>query len=145
MRIAQFSCQVTSADETADEPAHHVAEYELEGEIMPSGLGPINICCDAPPYPIIEACKRIGLERPEDVRWCRMRHFMNGEDGHGELVNVQAWKAFFKIHKRAITCDCGQNLPTLEKCTFTFITGRELSYAIGQCQRCLTVFWEEEP
>jgi hypothetical protein len=41
------------------------------------------------------------------------------------------------------TCSCGTRLPLLERVTFTFTTGREETYLVGQCARCHTVFWEE--
>jgi hypothetical protein len=47
------------------------------------------------------------------------------------------------MNKSGSACDCGHPLPVLEKCTFTFITGREVSYLIGQCPRCHAVFWED--
>ena len=111
---------------------------------MAQSLGPVDIYCDSPPYPIVQACNRIGLQRPEDVRWCRMSHFLSGHDGRGEVIGMMAWKSLLGIGRpRELTCDCGHPLPTLERCTFTFITGREASYMIGQCSRCLTVFWED--
>ncbi len=111
---------------------------------MALDLGPIEINCDAPPYSIIQACRRVGVQRPEDVRWCRITHFLNGEGSGDEPANVQAWKVFLGMSKaRKMACSCGHKMPLMEKCTFTFITGREVSYFIGQCNRCLTVFWDE--
>ncbi len=40
-------------------------------------------------------------------------------------------------------CTCGEKLPELERVTFTFTTGREECYLLGQCAHCGTVFWEE--
>lgn len=109
---------------------------------MPSHLGPIDVYCDAPPYSIIQACNRIGLERPEDVRWCRMSHYLS-EESHGDSLG-QSWKTVFGTTKPTrLLCGCRQPLPPLEKCTFTFITGREVSYFIGQCKRCDRVYWDE--
>ena len=34
---------------------------------MSSRLGPLQIECDAPPYMIVSACRKIGFESPEDV------------------------------------------------------------------------------
>jgi hypothetical protein len=109
---------------------------------MPQSLGPIEVYCDAPPYPIIQACNRIGLHRPEDVRWCRMSHLLDGQDDQGEAVGSHGWRMLLG-NKPSSSCDCGHPLPVLEKCTFTFITGREVSYLIGQCPRCHAVFWED--
>jgi hypothetical protein len=111
---------------------------------MPQSLGPIDVYCDAPPYPIIQACNRIGLHRPEDVRWCRMSHLMSKHDGRGESIGHHGWRVLLGTGKSGpMGCDCGQPLPGLEKCTFTFITGREVSYMMGQCTRCHAVFWED--
>jgi len=41
------------------------------------------------------------------------------------------------------TCRCGQKLPSLDRYTFTYLTGHEASYLLGQCPRCKTVYWEE--
>jgi hypothetical protein len=107
-------------------------------------LGPLEIVCDAPPYSIIQACQRIGIKTPEDVRWCRMTHFCYGDTAEDDPLRVQAWKLFLGMGRAGkAACNCGQKLPSLEKCTFTFLTGRELSYYIGQCPRCRTVYWDE--
>jgi hypothetical protein len=111
---------------------------------MPLHLGPIDICCDAPPYSIIQACQRVGIKTPEDVRWCRMTHLDSGDFAKEEPANVRAWKYFLGMGAGSRgACSCGERLPNLEKCTFTFITGRELSYYLGQCQRCRSVYWDE--
>jgi hypothetical protein len=112
---------------------------------MQSHLGPIDIVCDAPPYSIIQACNRIGIQRPEDVRWCRMSHYLSGEDGRKDSLHFAPWKTMFSATSKAsrLNCACGHALPILEKCTFTFITGREASYFIGQCKRCLRIYWDE--
>jgi hypothetical protein len=111
---------------------------------MAAGLGPIEIQCDAPPYSIIQACQWVGIERPEDVRWSRMSHFLSEDNERHELFNVHAWKSFLGMSRAGrMSCTCGHALPRLEKCTFTFITGKEVSYYIGQCERCKSVFWEE--
>ena len=39
---------------------------------MSSELGLLEVECDAPPYPIVRACRKLGLIAPEDVRWCGM-------------------------------------------------------------------------
>jgi hypothetical protein len=36
---------------------------------MFTSLGPIDVCCEAPEYPIVEACKQLGFRSPWDVRW----------------------------------------------------------------------------
>ena len=39
---------------------------------MAENLGPIDVLCDAPPYPVVKACAGLGFTRPQDVRWCRI-------------------------------------------------------------------------
>ena len=110
---------------------------------MAKHLGPIEILCDAPPYSIIQACNRIGVQRPEDVRWCRMSRFAQ-DQVPGQVIAGHAWKSLLGMSAgKKGACGCGQDLPLLEKCTFTFITGRQASYYIGQCKRCHRVYWDE--
>jgi hypothetical protein len=40
-------------------------------------------------------------------------------------------------------CFCGEKLPVLTLHIFTLSSGKELSYYLGQCGRCRTIFWEE--
>jgi hypothetical protein len=108
-------------------------------------LGPLDIDCDCPPYAIVQASKRIGIRRPEDVRWCRLIHFLNEPPSWRELLSLQSWKYFLggREWRKAKVCVCGQPLPCLAKYAFTYNTGSEESYLLGQCGRCRTVFWEE--
>jgi len=111
---------------------------------MSNPLGPIEIHCDAPPYPVVRAGHRIGLHSPEDVRWCRLSHFLKQPEGWREVLSLQAWKQLLGMGGPCRgNCTCGQKLPVLEKYTFTFRNGGEASYLIAQCGRCQTVFWEE--
>jgi hypothetical protein len=48
-------------------------------------LGPIDVDCDAPSYMIVQACRQLVMQSPEDVRWCRMRHFLGVMAGKGWL------------------------------------------------------------
>jgi hypothetical protein len=112
---------------------------------MSSQLGPIEICCDCPPYSVVRASKRIGLEFPEDVRWWRLSDFRKqGEQSWG-LFRPRTWRLPWGTTRPAHrdTCSCGAKLPLLQRYAFTFRTGNESSYLIGQCLRCRTVFWEE--
>ncbi|HEV3258668.1 MAG TPA: hypothetical protein VG013_17465 [Gemmataceae bacterium] len=103
----------------------------------------LDIDCDAPSYAIVRACRRIGVVTPEDVRWCRMNRFLSAHPTWREVLKRPPWKALLGMAQpEARTCSCGQKLPLLEKCTFTFNTGQEVSYLIGQCRRCRTVFWD---
>ncbi len=111
---------------------------------MSSQLGPIEVYCDAPPYPVVRACRRVGIRAPEDVRWCRLSHFLSQVAGWKGLFHPFTWKKILgHAEGEDRACTCGDHLPVLEKVTFTFTTGREESYLIGQCGRCATVFWEE--
>ena len=112
---------------------------------MSSPLGPIEILCDAPPYPIVRAGHRIGLLTPEDVRWCRMSRFLKEHaERPGGGFHLPGWKLLLGMGRGPEgACTCGQKLPLLERYTFTFRTGEEVFYLIGQCGRCRTVFWDE--
>jgi hypothetical protein len=104
----------------------------------------LDVECDAPPYVIVRASRQVGLQRPEDVRWTRLSQFpacVGGRQhapGHcrGDRSAVQRQPA-------GKPCVCSRGLPLLAKCTFTFNTGRVVSYWMGQCQGCRTIFWDE--
>jgi hypothetical protein len=107
-------------------------------------FGPIEIHCDAPPYPIVRACRRLGFAVPEDVRWCRLSRFLSEPEGLLELLPFPLWKTFFgRKGPRPRRCTCGQELPRLEKYRFTFLTGSEVEYLLGQCGRCQAIYWDE--
>ena len=112
---------------------------------MASQLGPIDLECDAPIYPIVRASRSIGIHAPEDVRWCRLSHFLGRSASWLGLLDALGWNKLVGRGQApdAATCSCGEKLPMLEKVTFTFATGREESYLLAQCSRCQTVFWEE--
>ncbi|MCI0459912.1 MAG: hypothetical protein L0Z62_23420 [Gemmataceae bacterium] len=111
---------------------------------MMSQFGPLEIDCDAPTYSVVHACVALGFEDPLDVRWCRLSHFLSGDAERAGLFSLQAWKQFFGMgRQREKTCSCGQHLPAVERCTFTFLSGKKSDYLIGQCRRCRTIFWDE--
>jgi hypothetical protein len=107
---------------------------------MSSQLGPLEIHCDSPAYSIVRACHLIGFHTPEDVRWYRMSHFLGSEEASGP-GGGKFFAGLFGGRER--TCSCRHKLPVLEKYTFTFLTGHEASYLLGQCPGCSTIFWEE--
>jgi hypothetical protein len=109
---------------------------------MSSSLGPIDIVCDAPPYSIVRAGRGLGFYSPEDVRWCRLSTFRSDHESRWELLNPLNWKAALG-GGRAITCSCGQELPLMERYVFTYGTGAQAVYLLGQCVRCHSIFWEE--
>jgi hypothetical protein len=104
-----------------------------------------DVDCDAPSYPIVRACRGLGFNCPEDVRWCHMtpappprRHTSEG------VFNFQAWKAFFtKAEPKGPSCFCGTPMPRLESYTFTLLSGKEMRYLLGQCTNCRTIYWNE--
>jgi hypothetical protein len=99
---------------------------------MSADLGPIDIVCDAPPYPVVRACEKHTFRSPADVRWARLER--PAGNGSGELPALPG---------RGPACSCGQPMPSLEVCTFIFfVTGKHVSYFLGQCRRCGTMFWE---
>jgi hypothetical protein len=105
-------------------------------------LGPIDMDCDAPSYSIVRASRRLGLRDPEDVRWCQMSHLQDQQLGRSGFA-PWAWKLWASPDQGTPEiCFCGQALPMLELCTFTFDTGREECYFLGQCNHCRTVFWK---
>jgi hypothetical protein len=107
----------------------------------------MEINCDAPPYPVVQACQRLGIRSPEDVRWRRLSQVFAGEGSQRTAAHNALWKLFFGWGQPAIaggrTCTCGQKLPELGKFTFTYRSGKEATYLLGQCRRCLTIFWDE--
>jgi hypothetical protein len=99
--------------------------------------------CDAPPYPIVQGSRMVGIVRPEDVRWCRLSHFFPDQNRRLELFDVRTWKTLLGgSDGKATHCSCGRELPKLERYTFTFLNGKEVDYLLAQCPRCRTVFWE---
>jgi hypothetical protein len=111
---------------------------------MSGKLGPIDVCCDAPPYPVVRATRRFDFHTPEDVRWRRMSRFLHEREGWHGVFNTESWKALLGMGGRARSaCSCGQELPILERYTFLFLSGGQASYLLGQCGRCHTIFWED--
>jgi hypothetical protein len=115
-----------------------------EEDAMPNQLGPVEINCDAPAYPFVQACRQVGIQNPEDVRWCRISHLISEQPScrnpHpclwvlGRAAGAESSDA---------KCFCGQCLPPLEKFIFFLSSGVEKPYFLGQCSRCHTVFWDE--
>jgi hypothetical protein len=103
----------------------------------------LEIRCDAPAYSIVQACRMVGIQNPEDVRWCRLSQLREGQARQLELFKPHTWKAFWEMQEPAGSCcSCGQGIPRLEQITFTYLSGKAVNYFVGQCPRCRTVFWE---
>jgi len=106
---------------------------------MSSQLGPIEICCDAPSYLIVQACERLRFRSPLDVPWWRLSHYLNENSSRFGVWNL----LFAKTRAEKKTCHCGAPLPILEDYAFTFACGKVANYGLAQCPRCRTIFWEE--
>ena len=111
---------------------------------MMSRLGLLEVECDAPPYPIVRACRKLGMSHPEDVRWCRKSRFHKRDQSWMSFLASPLWGRLLgrsEGHEQA--CNCGQPLPTLESFSFTFQSGEQMDYEMAQCPRCGTVYWEK--
>ncbi|HZU38628.1 MAG TPA: hypothetical protein VFA18_22065 [Gemmataceae bacterium] len=102
---------------------------------MSEQFGPLEVECDAPSYAVVRACSELGIQTPEDVRWCRLSHWLNGPHGLQRLLQAKGRSAERQ-------CLCGSSLPHMQGYLFTFNTGKEVFYLLGQCSRCHTVFWD---
>lgn len=110
---------------------------------MNEQFGPLECCCDAPPYGIVRGCHLIGLKNPEDVAWHRLSHPPKGRQG---LFRPQDRKMQGKTKETATECcTCGRALPALETYDFTLVGGGEVRYLLGQCAHCHTILWDEIP
>jgi hypothetical protein len=110
---------------------------------MSKQLGPIEVCCDAPPYCVVRACRGVGIRSPEDVRWLRMSTFRGRSPGHARGV-VCYLRALFRgaSQPASRTCTCGRALPELGTTVVAVDEGEQVAYLLGQCARCRTVFWD---
>jgi hypothetical protein len=105
---------------------------------MSSQLGPIEVCCDAPPYAMVAACEGLGFQTPLDVRWCRL---VPERKGAGI---THSWKSFFGLGRaRGRACSCGAPLPALARYEFFAGEVKEADYFLGQCRHCRTIYWKE--
>lgn len=104
----------------------------------------IELDCDAPPYPIVRACRWLDYRSPEDVRWCHLSHVPKPTRRPRQVFSWQAWKSLFaKGAAPSAACTCGEALPQLEPCTITMRSGQQVRFLFGQCQRCHTMYWRE--
>ncbi len=111
---------------------------------MSSDLGVLELECDAPPYAIVRACRMLGMNAPEDVRWCRKGR--PHKEGHGwmSFLARRTWgRLLGRGQAEEPTCICGRSLPDLECYSFLFQTGEQVEYAMTQCPRCRTICWEK--
>lgn len=111
---------------------------------MAEQVGPMEVCCDAPPYAIVRACREVGFRTPEDVRWNRMSYFLISQAVRRGYLHPMSWKLLPSVSTAELKrCSCGEVLPNLEGYTFTLSSGEELLYFLGQCPRCRSIFWEK--
>jgi hypothetical protein len=110
---------------------------------MSSGLGCIDIDCEAPSYEVVEACRGLGLHSPWDVRWLRMSRLDQPPLCGRGVFSVRRWVELLGLSRpRGGTCPCGQQLPAPGRRHFPSLPRGECDYLIGQCGRCHTIFWE---
>lgn len=106
-------------------------------------LGPLEIVCDAPEYYIVRACRDLGFQMPEDVRWCRLNEAPNANASRPDATGLPTWKSFWGINQhQPQACQCGQGLPEADQYTFQLRSGSVLSYWLCQCRRCHAIHWE---
>jgi hypothetical protein len=107
-------------------------------------LGLLEICCEAPSYPVVEACKGFGFLFPWDVRWLRLRHLPELRPPADGLFGVRRWLSWLGIRKPAKKCcPCGQVLPEAGVYWVKVLPGGVNPYWLCQCPRCRTIFWDE--
>src|SRR5439155_10314110 len=125
-------------------PGQAVAAGRAAGRgrrLMSAQGEPLEIICDAPPYVIVSACSYIGVEAPEDVRWEGAVHFLAE---HGCLLSEPgAVLDAFPGKAGHAACCCGGPLPPLLEYRFFLSDGTRADYLLGQCGRCLTVYWHK--
>ena len=109
---------------------------------MAKSLGPVEVCCESPPYRVVQSCRWIGINHPEDVRWLRLSTFreLSPRRNRGAVTFLRRLFASTETHPDP--CTCGKPLPALEDAVVAFDEGEETIYFIGQCSRCQTVFWD---
>jgi hypothetical protein len=110
---------------------------------MSSHLGPLEIDCDAPPYSIVRACRKLGMREPEDVRWCHKGRRSRRPQGLIQLFSPLWGHLMGHEPPGGTLCVCGYPLPMLESYSFTFLSGEQVEYEMGQCPHCRTIHWEK--
>lgn len=110
---------------------------------MSKPLGPIDVCCDAPPYAVVRMSRDAGVRSPEDVRWVRV----NAPRGEPR-DQTRGLLGYLRELLRGAPCNvggactCGESLPDLSVVVASLDEGEEPAYVLGQCPRCGTVFWD---
>jgi hypothetical protein len=103
---------------------------------MESNLGPLLIECDAPPFEVVAASMAAGFWAPADVCWRRAERRRPAP--RGWLPWLRSW---LPISGGRSCRACAAGHPELKLCVFER-QGELLSYSMGQCPRCLTMYWQ---
>jgi hypothetical protein len=99
--------------------------------------------CDAPPYPIVEACESIGIRSPLDVRWCRVTRCPQSNSSSNFFGRWMRRLFNGKQLPSNPTCFCRKPVPETDCYRFTSNGLETVSYRLGQCNHCWAIFWEE--
>lgn len=111
---------------------------------MAKQLGPVEVCCEAPPYPVVRACRVAGIRSPEDVRWLRRSTFRGRHPGGTRGLGAFLWGLLRGTPGPAgRACTCGGRLPALTVLVAPVNADHAPAYVLGQCARCRTVFWDQ--
>ena len=108
---------------------------------MADTLPPLDIRCDAPPFPVVGACQKVGFRSLLDVGWYRLSHFLATRSSRPSTL--PGAQVFDTKPAQETTCTCGEPLPKLEKYAVTMVLEKVADYRLGRCRRCGTIFWEE--
>lgn len=116
-------------------------------DAMAEPTSPLDIPCDAPSYQVVKACRDLGFQAPEDVRWSRPSRAVPEGPGWAKYLPRAAAELLLgrRPARGCVKCTCGGELPALERYTFTFRSGRQASFFLGQCHGCRAMYWEESP
>jgi hypothetical protein len=111
---------------------------------MSRDLGPLDVVCDAPPYGVVRACRALGFDAPEDVRWCETGHFLRERSHDHAALQAVDWNVLVeRLGPRRLACACGRSLPQLAGYRFAGPGDASGLYHLGQCPRCKRVYWRK--
>src|SRR4051794_15558414 len=99
---------------------------------MDRWLEPFDLVCDAPPYGVVQVCRELGFEAPEDVRWLEAGGALGARGRRADGLVFHSWNEALAAAGRVPVCSCGGDLPFLEGYLFTLGDGTEQLYAFGQ-------------
>jgi hypothetical protein len=111
---------------------------------MSRDLGPLEVVCDAPPYGVVRASRALGIEAPEDVRWCETERYLRERSYDHAAWRGEGWNELVeRLGPRVLACPCGRRLPAV--LGYRCAGGADASglYYLGQCVRCKRVYWHK--